>query len=199
MHGDAAAAAAAPPQGERGRRPAEDAWAEQAAQAFQEPNNAGAMLDPGFGVGGVQLLQEGSGFRSRTEEQLDASTDFACAPPVPPCAADALTTGCRRRACLGGQLESDVMLGCFDNAHMRTTTGGHEAPRTPIVAGGQHAGQRSAEIPRPRPAGIPRTQSFQAGFANAGTSRFPAIRLRSVSDKCLFVQPRRRRKSASGN
>ena len=83
MHGDAAAAAAAP-QGERGRRPAEDAWAEQAAQAFQEPNNAGAMLDPGFGVGGVQLLQEGC-FRSRTEEQLDASTDFACAPPVPPC------------------------------------------------------------------------------------------------------------------
>ena len=83
MHGDAAAAAA-PPQGERGRRPAEDAWAEQAAQAFQEPNNAGAMLDPGFGVGGVQLLQEGC-FRSRTEEQLDASTDFACAPPVPPC------------------------------------------------------------------------------------------------------------------
>ena len=91
MHGDAAAAAAAP-QGERGRRPAEDAWAEQAAQAFQEPNNAGAMLDPGFGVGGVQLLQE-EGFRSRTEEQLDASTEFGCAPPAPFCAADAINHG----------------------------------------------------------------------------------------------------------
>ena len=168
MHGDAAAAAP-PPQGERRRRPAEDAWAEQAVQAFQEPNNAGAMLDPGFGVGGVQLLLQ-EGFRSRTEEELDASTDFACAPPVSPCAADALTTGCRRRACLGGQLENNVMSTRFDNAHMRTTTG-YEAPRTPVVvAGGQHAGQRSAEIPRPRPARIPRTQSFQAGFANAGTS-----------------------------
>ena len=93
MHGDAAAAAAAAPQGERGRRPAEDAWAEQAAQAFQEPNNAGAMLDPGFGVGGVQLLQEGFRGPGRTEEQLDASTEFSCAPPMSPCAADAINHG----------------------------------------------------------------------------------------------------------